>query len=1502
MKKLKSFILVLITALSYGYSGSNWGFSNLMLGNLKSLLEPGAASIRTMAADQALSGSGKVIGDVNIFNGQPHYYVPLGGLSVRGVAFPIGLTYTGDSKKFFKFENEREPSSWVGAGFNLSIPFVATNPKGTYSSFDDIIFCNLGPYGGGQLLKDETNSRFYVSTNPYIKVTFDTATTGEYAGQFTKWTFTFPDGKKMVFGQDTNAQRYVLYNKGVVKASPFSYVSPQKFIYRWDVRSFYDSVPNQSPKNIINFEYERILEQASPNKYYVREGYIKEIKWMVGTQEVERYEFETTNKRILEWTGSIISNEGDYWTTDARDDQKIYETRKLQYLRCYREGVLAYYYQFDIPPINFNSRLDRIRVFYPKPMSNSFLEDSGWVFTYDASKYYLLNTVTAPSSLKETYNYAAYNFSGKAGGPDTNGYTMRRADSTSDIPLPSDTAKLSKWKVESQCDERFCYSIVRDGDDDTIGGGPGIRQKVYVEVKRNLGNYFDLRATDKGDLATLRLEFGDSTSTADQWKIIPAGNYLLAASENTGKMWLYEYDGVKWTLKNPFLGDPHWVIGKGFDGPIRLAVSSNYFVIQKYAQPSSIIVALRKDSGWTTLNRNLSNCDFNNKDNYGETIRALPGTDCLEWSRNDLIITPNLNFFTVLDQYMDVFCAYALKKDGSGFTEISKKFQPVTSLPGYPMNWQEDVASVDPFGDYLFIQNYNQSSGYHIHGFYFDGDTLAQVIEPTSWGAGFQEVFPSDNFFVVVHHDSPSGKVDLFTRTYDYTIGSLQFNRSTVRSDYNPNWKVLVRTHPDAFTIEYYPDSASVGLRPKWEPSPSTNYCSYLYQVSKWNFPGFSDRTPSLLVNGRSLFNTSFSNSDNLLVGSSGDGPSNGRCNENPNVNPCTINYYTARIRTNDTTSFIDSKNLISANNNWTSLKQSQKVMSAAARIGTQIILDNTSATPKVRYKHYQFEGKGFSVPDSVFVVSSVLSEAGLGSSDNRHVNRQLFSYSPVSGEASEYNAHLQAPQFESAEVYQTPTSMAPLGSSKTSFYLDKQDNPLSGKSAFLNGVGKYSSTRSDIPDTTTLQIVMNDPYRNSAWPQALYVNRPQLSYSTSVARNRGRISDTTYFLNYCDTNGAPRFTLSNNRPEKIILKQRIFDSLGFIKQSVTYKLSSQPSTDSLKTWGGGTLYRNTSAIASSKSVFQGYLFSEDSVWREQDQNLTDADLRSGTTPSFMLNEGWLPSTKITQRDTNTFFQVVESKVVKSKVAGAASENYTSYFYEGLRSDPVASIINSKLDNCAILMSENGSVSLTGGILDYRGKWSNPGATFSTLHSHTGRYSIKVVDNYGPSINLYLKDVRELGFGFKVSAWVYADTGTPVLMVERHSGGVTTFFPGSPVSGSTSDKKVWQRWEANLSYNTLTNGGAFLSGNNDYLRVWVGTGGATGNIARVIYADDIICWPTNAVFSLVTHDKQGLVTSTTDANHLPTFYDINFKGQVSAVRDEKYRIFGQAAIHRMGEN
>jgi hypothetical protein len=348
-----------------------------------------------------------------------------------------------------------------------------------------------------------------------------------------------------------------------------------------------------------------------------------------------------------------------------------------------------------------------------------------------------------------------------------------------------------------------------------------------------------------------------------------------------------------------------------------------------------------------------------------------------------------------------------------------------------------------------------------------------------------------------------------------------------------------------------------------------------------------------------------------------------------------------------------------------------------------------------------------------------------------------------------------------------------------------------------------------------------------------------------------------------------------------------------------------------------GLPFRNLGATASAKMEYGTllpYLPVKSFAWRDagtspvnNDQPLSDTELKAGATPVFKLDRGFQLVSEMTR--VNVYGQPVESRIPRT----SGASNYSSSFYEGLGSWPVATFASGRADNCAILLAENGGLGssdldLATSTLDLPARndvhrWRNSGAVFDASRSHTGTYSLKVTDASGAVIDLQLKDVGAEGFDYVVSAWVYAMPGSaPGMRLSRRqangtSEGVTLdSYPGAPVEGGILYGK-WQRWELKVTNAQLRAGGLF-AGTGDFVRVNVGTSPGGGTV----FVDDIVCSPAHAAFVYRTFDARGRVTSETDSYHQTRYFDLGYLGDVIAVRDEDFRILGQAGAHRLGEN
>jgi YD repeat-containing protein len=327
--------------------------------------------------------------------------------------------------------------------------------------------------------------------------------------------------------------------------------------------------------------------------------------------------------------------------------------------------------------------------------------------------------------------------------------------------------------------------------------------------------------------------------------------------------------------------------------------------------------------------------------------------------------------------------------------------------------------------------------------------------------------------------------------------------------------------------------------------------------------------------------------------------------------------------------------------------------------------------------------------------------------------------------------------------------------------------------------------------------------------------------------------------------------------------------------------------------------------VASSKVDYDPvfpYKVSKAYGWRDPGGTWDDEDLKQGPVPDFDPDANLFVASEVTRRDSL-------GQVLESIVEDGTARNYSTVFHEGRAALPVGIVTGSRRDNAAVLTAENANVPqlLASWKLDRDGLWDAPGVTYDSAKVHSGRYSFKVTDNFGPSGNLHLKDVQEERFGFIASAWIYGDMDDePIFSVSWRRGFDSADIRevrAAPVGGSYQRGK-WQRWEALISHDSLVAGGMFADESGDFLRFYIGSLDldTTFSPIRVIYVDDIVLRPDNSVFSLAAYNERGQPTHSTDTHHRTITHEYGFAGQRTVTRDERGRVFGQSGFNKPGEN
>ncbi len=212
-------------------------------------------------------------------------------------------------------------------------------------------------------------------------------------------------------------------------------------------------------------------------------------------------------------------------------------------------------------------------------------------------------------------------------------------------------------------------------------------------------------------------------------------------------------------------------------------------------------------------------------------------------------------------------------------------------------------------------------------------------------------------------------------------------------------------------------------------------------------------------------------------------------------------------------------------------------------------------------------------------------------------------------------------------------------------------------------------------------------------------------------------------------------------------------------------------------------------------------------------------------------------------------------------------------------------------------------------LLDFANRWergngndiglSGPISDVSTVRAHTGKTSVRVVNAYGPTVNVH--QATQMPSDFQVSAWVYPVSGSFKVTVEgRQSASIQTVnkvWSQAFAAGQYTPNK-WQRVTLDVPIAEIKGTPPSLAA-SDLLRIYVGTHLAGGG---EIYVDDVRCAPTAALVTTYTHDERGKMTSMSDNNDTPTFYEYDSQGRLIAVRDAKGSMFSAAAYRPGGKD
>lgn len=1466
-------VLILGTLISIASAS----FPSDFLTVVKNLVSAGLNSHRSTTIAQSefqpSDAPGMVVSNVNVFNGQPSYQIPLLGLNARGnIGWSLSLSYSGGVQPILNQPNSRSPSGWVGLGWSMSLPYVAVDHRGTVSSTDDFLYCGLGPYGGGQIVQN-SEGKYFLSTNPYVHI-FPKINNN----QFQSWLFVFPDGKKMYLGETENTKRYQRYKGNKIGVHPSSVATSGKFVYRWDISRFTDF----NEKNTIAFIFNPLMENIDGDYGYIRESYPQKIYWTDASgKEVDAITFNY---------GSLLSTEyKGYSANESKDQQRLYETKYLNGIsysiegKIYRNILLTY-------TLSSANAVESKR--YLTKVTDQIVggENRIWNLGYDPN-YQMLNKVENPIHSVEKFEYKFLNLSlfSDAVSPSTADVIRDSAGSAVIV----DAGNEEKWNNGATCTEQFCYNQAKDITDDD-------NAVLYLQIYENGGNYFK---------EVNRLQYTHAKKKA----LYPSSDYFVVANLEGRFLEFREWNGSSFDNKNSEIGD-FFADSTLLAGKIESVVAKENFVliVEKEGDKRRVYPVVKNTvtGKWSVLDKTKAACGFPNTGDYGESVRDMNSKVCLEWD-DEISIDATGDLFMVGSKSKDVLNVFRFIngtfQDLSASTDLFPNLgvQYTKNNVLYTVNFQKNLEGIFMNGSVVVLELNKSGTDYTV-ALFFDGEKFYELGN-YNWddgenGRGTSQFYIEDNYIVEV--SKARSKVYLWRKAIvNGKIAFVRNNTEIFKFDGNSDI-VYVSTHSDAFYLERRYSTNRQRIK-----SDGTRYDHLLIEVPSDPDLAVKDWTSTL--NGH-VFNLHFSSSDPIMLLSTGSNEDGELCGEN---DLCFEAYYSAN-RTFLSSSFLanpqyESRFYIGNNALWAS---NQTVISTPNRIMVRSVIDKTSHN--ILLKNVQYSGDNYTAPKNYPVVKRYWREAGSGASDELKNQYTEFDFAP-SGSIVEFNAHTLMAQFMSPSIYTKDfTSHTIQKNTSYNFVVDRVGDPLVGYQKNLQGTMRVQR---QYDATNTLRSLSSNLFSIDSglgqnWPTGMVQNL--LDSTKSIAYdiegpNGNRIVNGGETLLLDTISGQPRATVqkigSNYLVSQTILGSQTFLADGQytvtfrvpLQQVQYYPIDFNPATR-IKLSNPSALIFNDSMVSSQKmtySVNEPNQIEAMYLWQARDYSVSNNALKTGNVGNFRADTGFVLKSRITER--NNYGQVKETEV---PVIGGLRRNCT--IYEGSRSLPVAQFVGAACSDASAATAENGAL-LSVLSLEQNNNWEMAGTVIDSIQVFDGLYSYKVIDSYGPTRNIVLKEVQKYKYDYVISVWAYATSVKPMLIAEFRRADKSIYkVVGKYEPVETFKTNKWQRWELVLNYDELEESGLFTDSNSvgNFLRVWMGLGEPQGDESRVLYVDNMIAYPSSATFALSSYRKDGQVLSSTNLNNetIRKIYDKNHIQRTG--RDPKGRIFQDKANHYLSEN
>lgn len=1409
---------------------------------------------------------------MNVFNGQAFYQIPLAGINARNaLSWNLSISYGSGVKPVLQSSNRRNSTGVIGLGWSLTNPFVAISHMGTTSTLDDVVYCNLGPYGGGQIMQN-SDGEFFVSTNPYIKVlaNYGKDQNGNLKEplHIDSWMFVMPDGNKMFFGETPNSQRTQKSVGNVIYAHPHSVQAYGKdFVYKFDISRF--TTFDESTE--IKFEYSQVREPLAGSASYVRESEVSRIYWQSNDVVVESMDFVYGSKNAVEYSA--------YDEGESKEDQRLYDTRFLNRIDSYVLGK-------KVREISFVSGSTSSEVEMEKNLRTLLrIEDDvvggetkQWSFQYENN---MLSMVEMPNNVVEHFKYDNLDFSNFAETRSSLNQDTLVNSLGNEIVVPKD--KQDKFVNASLCMEEFCFAQLTEKKSDD-------KNDLHVQPYLNRGNYFERQPTVSLYEAKKPMAWFSSKS------------FIVADLEGR-TIEFYEWNGSRFEKKNPALGG-FFVNPGDLQGTIENVVLQNNYILIVEKDKSNdnryihVATKSQETGDWKLLSLD-ENCGFANTANYGEEIRSKSSKKCLEWNK-PIYIQASANLFVVGVTNRDVFNVFEF--DGETFYELSGKnagffpdlgIQKENGKAGvFSTNFQKKIQSVNLSGNILGLTLEKDGTEYAVVLSY-DGNRFHKMLfESWKTSSRSNQFYFCGNYALLVSNSKSD--VTLYRKRWNEAAGTIEFVK-------DPSFVFTFNGEKNSVSVSLAEDA--IFLEEKFGSNNTrTVVKDNAYNTLMMKVP----HSPSLPIVrvplDRRVTDLSISPSDPIVLYNVSvlEGTDDALCVEK--TDKACSHLIRSLHRAYSGKDFFLHVGIAEPSMNFNSRWYGSKnLVSSANRLILRSVLEEGAERNLIGLA--QYSGANFYSPEKIPVVSEHWVDdkmkGGAAVPHTYFVYDYNDDYEGDGPGTVEYNAHTQTPQFMTPAVLVKTASGSVISKSTYNFIMDREREKKENKlSDYLRNLQGSVSEKEDYDASGAVRSVVVYNYKvddgaGLNWPNGLVVNQLTGTASRMYDYYGNVMASTSSNILPDPISGQFRGTVSKSG-DKFLLSQSVLQSQTITRNGVNY-VYRVPS----KAYGYAPFSQDPSALIGTNPNTSSSLFPDDVI------SVSKTDYSNDRPLMPIASYSWQPMLKNGKYDPEDGF-VLMNKVIATNNYGQVVEtqrrdingmNSSCVVYEGLRSLPTVSFPNAACSDVAAATAEHGELN----------GWEMAQTVLDSEQVYDGRYSFKVVDGYGPTRNIGLKELKRFKYDYVISAFAYSISvkDKPMLIAEFRKADksiLKVLGCFEPVNETFMPNK-WQRYELEIPYETLVADGMFSNlSEDDHLRIWIGLGEPKGDQSRIVYVDDFVAYPTSTSFTIKNYNEYGTPMSAMGMTFQKreTIFDKNHRSR--GVRDSKGRIFTDGAMHEINEN